>query len=380
MKKILSLVIVLVLSVSMVLSGCSTTEEYVTENDAALNESVVATVNGVNVTQADFNFIYKMMFDEMSQYAQYYGENWIEQPVDDEGTTVGSYIENSAIEQHKQLVAIEALAKEYEIDIDDIDDAVKEQKEKVVENYGGEEGYIEFLDSCRTTDKAIETYIRKTEIYNRVYEKITSEGGAAYINDEDVEEEFSQSYMTVQHILISTKEQTDEDGNTVPARSDEDAQALVSEILGKIEAGVEFDTLIDEYDEDPGMESGKYYTFTDGEMVAPFEEASKNLQVGEYTKEAVKTDYGYHIIKKYDINTEDEAFTNFKQQKANTKVNDVIAKKVETFKVTENKEAVEKYLESWVKELVAEVAEKLAADTGASASGAEVVESEVPAE
>ena len=33
-------------------------------------------------------------------------------------------------------------------------------------------------------------------------------------------------------------------------------------------------------------------------MVKEFEEASKKLQVGEYTKEAVKTDFGYHIIRR----------------------------------------------------------------------------------
>ncbi len=379
MKRTLSLIIAVALCLTLVLSGCSSQEEYVTENDEALNGAVVATVEGVDITQADFNFIYRIMFDEMSQYAQYYGENWMDQAIDDDGTTVGQYIKNTVIEQHKQLIAVStALAKEYEVDIEDIGDAVKEQKETVVENYGGEDGYLAFLEKCRTTDKAIETYIERTEIYNRVYEKLTAEGGAAYINDEAVTEEFSQSYLTVQHILISTDEQTDEDGNTIPARSEEDAQALVAEVLGKIEAGVDFDTLIDEYDEDPGMESGKYYTFTDGEMVPEFEEASKNLQVGEYTKEAVKTDYGYHIIKKYEINTEDDTFTNFKQQKASEKVNEIITKKVESLKSTKDEEAIDKYLAPWVEELKAEVAASVASQQ--SASGVTVEESEVPAE
>ena len=55
------------------------------------------------------------------------------------------------------------------------------------------------------------------------------------------------------------------------------------------------------------MTSANYYVFGDGEMVEEFETASKKLAVWKYTTQAVKTAYGYHIIKRYPLDkTSDE--------------------------------------------------------------------------
>ena len=376
MKKVLSLILIVALSMTFLLTGCSSGTEYVTKDDEALNTSVVATVKDIEITQADYNFLYKMMFSEMSQYSAYYGENWFDSPIDESGTTFGSYMEENALQQLVNLATASILAEEKGVDIENVKDTAKDKKEDVIKNYGGKEGYISFLESSRTTDKAIENYLIRYEIYDRLCKSLTAEGGDAYISKDDVVKEFSESYMTVQHILVSTQEQTDADGNTTPARSDEEAQALVAEILGKIEDGAEFDALIEEYDEDPGMEPGKYYTFTDGQMVAEFEEASKNLEIGQYTAEAVKTDYGYHIIKRYDIDTTDENFKTFKEQKENVKINEVVEKKAESTKVKKNEDVIKKYLEPWIKELKEEAAAANAATQQAPTVTQEEAEAE----
>ncbi len=351
MKRTLTLILALALAAVLVLSGCSSKSEYATENDASLDDGVVATVKDIKISQADYNFLYSMIFNEMSQYSQYYGEGWLTMPVNDEGTTMETYMKDSSINQLTQLAAATYLAEENEVDLDDIKDVVDKSKEDVVKNYGGKDGYMSFLKECRTTDKAIETYLERVEIYNRLCDKLTAEGGAAYIDMEDILKEFAGNYMTVQHVLISTQEQTNEDGSVTPAKSEAEAKAIADEVIQKVAAGEDFDKLIEEYDEDPGMEPGKFYTFTDGQMVAEFEEASKNLEVGEYTKEAVKTDYGYHIIKKYDIDTNDENFTNFKQQKADEKMNEIINKKLEDLKVKKEDKKLEEYSKEWNTEL-----------------------------
>ena len=38
-------------------------------------------------------------------------------------------------------------------------------------------------------------------------------------------------------------------------------------------------------------------------MVPEFEEASKNLEIGAYTKTPVKSDYGYHVIMRMPLDT-----------------------------------------------------------------------------
>ena len=65
---------------------------------------------------------------------------------------------------------------------------------------------------------------------------------------------------------------------------------------------------MNEHSEDARDEAGKLtsdgYVMTDnGQMVAAFEEAAMNLEIGKYTTELVETDYGYHIIMRYELPT-----------------------------------------------------------------------------
>ena len=363
MKRILTVALAVMLCSALLLSGCGG-KEIATKNDKALNETIVATFGDVKVTQADYNFIYKLLYDNMAQYGAYYGEDWINTEIE-EGKSIGDYIKENTINQLKQLSAAFILAEENGIKVDgDIKDAVKAQKEQIInDNYQGEENYIKFLEQSRTTDRAIDTYLQMYEVYNKLFEKMTSAGGKAYIEDKDIEKDFLEEYSDkwrVQHILISTQEQTDEEGNTTPARSDEEAQKLVKEIIAKLDKGEDFDSLIDEYNEDPGMSKGNYYVFGTGEMVPEFEEASANLKVGEYTKEGVKTDYGYHIIKKYEINTDIKEFKDFKNTKSEEKVMGLVEKKIDEIKSNVEEKAIDKYVKAWLEELKAE--EKAAQD------------------
>lgn len=363
MKRILTVALAVMLCSALLLSGCGG-KEIATKNDKALNETIVATFGDVKVTQADYNFIYKLLYDNMAQYGAYYGEDWINTEIE-EGKSIGDYIKENTINQLKQLSAAFMLAEENGIKVDsDIKDAVKAQKEQIInDNYQGEENYIKFLEQSRTTDRAIDTYLQMYEVYNKLFEKMTSAGGKAYIEDKDIEKDFLEEYSDkwrVQHILISTQEQTDEEGNTTPARSDEEAQKLVKEIIAKLDKGEDFDSLIDEYNEDPGMSKGNYYVFGTGEMVPEFEEASANLKVGEYTKEGVKTDYGYHIIKKYEINTDIKEFKDFKNTKSEEKVMGLVEKKIDEIKSNVEEKTIDKYVKAWLEELKAE--EKAAQD------------------
>jgi peptidyl-prolyl cis-trans isomerase C len=94
--------------------------------------------------------------------------------------------------------------------------------------------------------------------------------------------------IDVRHILVSTKE-----------RSDDDAKQLADTIHQKVLANpAVFDELVVEYSEDPGAAAnkGKYKNVKKGDMVKPFEEAAFSLKPGEIS-EPVKSKYGYHIIR-----------------------------------------------------------------------------------
>ena len=71
-------------------------------------------------------------------------------------------------------------------------------------------------------------------------------------------------------------------------------------ILKKVLSGKNFADLAKKYSEDPGSKDkgGDLGWFKKGTMVPEFEKAAFALKNGEVTKELVKTNYGYHIIKK----------------------------------------------------------------------------------
>lgn len=86
--------------------------------------------------------------------------------------------------------------------------------------------------------------------------------------------------LRARHILVKTKEEAED-------------------IIKQLNAGGDFAKLATEKSQDPGSaaKGGDLDYFAAGDMVAPFEEAAQKLQIGEYTKEPVQTQFGFHVIK-----------------------------------------------------------------------------------
>jgi protein-export membrane protein SecD len=107
------------------------------------------------------------------------------------------------------------------------------------------------------------------------------------------------------HILLCSAEiATCADTETYPTQAD--ALAKAQELLAQANAQ-NFAALAEEFSMDPGSASqgGDLGTFGTGEMVAPFEEAVMNAEVGAIVG-PVETDFGYHLIFKRDARTVQE--------------------------------------------------------------------------
>ena len=85
-----------------------------------------------------------------------------------------------------------------------------------------------------------------------------------------------------------------------------DSEELCKEILAKIEGGeISFEDAAKEYSSCPSKaQGGSLGDFTKGQMVPEFDAAVFSMQVGEITKEPVKTQFGFHLIK---LNSKKEA-------------------------------------------------------------------------
>jgi peptidyl-prolyl cis-trans isomerase C len=89
--------------------------------------------------------------------------------------------------------------------------------------------------------------------------------------------------VKARHILVKTKE-----------------EAL--DIVKKLDGGADFQKLANEKTNDPSGKTsgGDLDWFGPGQMVPEFEKAALALKVGEYTKEPVETQFGWHVIKAED--------------------------------------------------------------------------------
>ena len=124
-----------------------------------------------------------------------------------------------------------------------------------------------------------------------------------YVKDQLTDSEIEKYYddniygdIEARHILISPN--TDDDmSDEEKSKAEEKAKKEAEDIIKKLEKGEKFADLAKEYSDDEGTASkGGKLTVTYGAVVDEFWDACEKLKDGEYTKEPVKSEYGYHII------------------------------------------------------------------------------------
>jgi peptidyl-prolyl cis-trans isomerase C len=81
-----------------------------------------------------------------------------------------------------------------------------------------------------------------------------------------------------------------------------DDEEIAKDLISKIESSeLTFEDAAKEYSSCPSSEQGgDLGEFGRGMMVKEFEDAAFAMEVGEMTKEPVKTQFGYHVIKTTD--------------------------------------------------------------------------------
>jgi len=125
-------------------------------------------------------------------------------------------------------------------------------------------------------------FITERELHNVFFKKhvvdaVTKEEVKARY-DKEIAAIPPQEEVKARHILVKTEE---------------DAKAIIKEL----EAGKSFVELAKAKSTDPNKdEGGDLGYFTKGRMVPEFETAAFALEKGAYTKEPVKTQFGYHVI------------------------------------------------------------------------------------
>lgn len=116
-----------------------------------------------------------------------------------------------------------------------------------------------------------------------------SDADARAFYDEHPEQFAGEESVNASHILV-------------------DSEELARELIAKINGGEgSFEDLAREYSSCPSKENGgSLGDFGKGQMVPEFDAAVFSMQVGEISKNPVKTQFGYHVIK---LNSKSDAKT-----------------------------------------------------------------------
>lgn len=340
-RKITAFIIVLVLGVSMVACGTSGSED-----------TVVAEVNGEKITKDEFDSLYDQIKQSYSiteeiendpeqQEAiaelkadileQIITEKLVVQKAKEAGFEVNEDILNEARREFENIIAevafqIEIMDSSAQDNQDNEEsqgkDYMSEAKayiQEQLESIGQtEEEYIEFIAEQMVLDNYIEDLVKdvkadQQEVQQYYEERLEfQKNNISNIVYEEVEL-YAPEEARVKHILIMlAQEHIDEYNSLLSQEKTEEAQQYLEEklkdiepkaleVLEKAKGGEEFEKLIEEYGEDPGMEGNDtgYLVRQDGSFVHEFEETAFKLEEGEIS-DLVASGFGYHIIKLYE--------------------------------------------------------------------------------
>lgn len=229
-----------------------------------------------------------------------------------------------AIEDVTNMLSAEAIfAAEGLSYTDDELAAQKAGKDAVIENFGGKDGYNEYLDSMNISDEFIDRMLNA----NYAQEKIFADD----VSDDAVRQEFEETYLRAKHILLATM-----DTSTQTPYDDEkiaEQKKLADELLARAQGGEDFDAMVAEYSEDPGSATNPDgYYFTAGQMVPEFEDTTRSLGMNEIGM--CESTYGYHIIKRLPLEDDENALNTIRQQLLQTTITEKMPSRLEQHGLT----------------------------------------------
>lgn len=190
------------------------------------------------------------------------------------------------------------LDKKYESDEEE-KTSIDNQIEQIKQYYGQDENtYKSILKQYFGTDNEDELRTKLSLEYKR--NKAVNDYIEKNLKDDEIKKYYDENItgqIKASHILITVNTK---DGATDEEKKEAENKALetAKKVINELNKGKKFKDLAKKYSQDKSNASngGDLGYFQPSDMVEEFSNAVKSLKNKEYTKEPVKTQYGYHII------------------------------------------------------------------------------------
>jgi peptidyl-prolyl cis-trans isomerase C len=259
------------------------------EEEQKTADAKVAEINGVVISEEQFNKELNIHLERVARQGQ--------QITDDQLTSLKKDILEGLIE--RELLYQESQRAGIKVQ----DQTIDEQLAAIKKRFPSEDEYIKALSQMKLTEDEVKSQIaRGLAIRELIEQQITSkieitdaESKAFYDGNLQLFKQPEQ--VKASHILIKV------DAAATDAQKAE-ARQKITDIQQKLKDGGDFAELAKEYSEGPSnSRGGDLGYFGRGQMVKPFDEAVFAMKVDEVS-DLVETRFGYHLIKVYDIKTE----------------------------------------------------------------------------
>ena len=282
-----ALLVSLVLIVALFAVGCGKSGDNGKSGDKTDDANSVAKVNGVQIstTQLDERVA------RMEASVGHQGANLS----DEQKETLMEGLKKEALTQliQEQLITQEAEKRGIKID----EAKAKEHLEQIKSQFKDDEEYQKGLEQYSLTEEALIEYFEYQLAEDAVFQAVTKD---VSVSDKALEDYYNENkenliQMKARHILIQAAEGTATEEEMQQAK--EKAQSIIEELNN----GADFIQVAKEKSEGPSAPEGglldMYFGKQGSNLVQEFVDGAFLLDEGQYSKEPVKTSFGYHIIK-----------------------------------------------------------------------------------
>ncbi len=257
------ILLITVLIMGLILAGC--------KSGGQEQGKIIGEVNGDKISQAEFDQHLKILKITYEQQVLG-GSGKLDESKDKE---IIDKLEEQAFKEMTLQKILWQQAKERDIKISDseVDKIMKQQD------------YKSFLEESGLEEKYFRQELKTQILYWKLHDKVTArikasdEEAQAYY-EENISKYSEEGGIQIAHILVATEKEA-------------------RDILAKLNAGGDFAEMAGQYSTCPSKaQGGDLGIVNEGtDFVPEFKEVALKLQPGELTKEPVKTEHGYHLIK-----------------------------------------------------------------------------------